>query len=219
MAEIKIEKKKPIWPWILLILIILGIVAYFVYANDLHEDHNDDFDDDVTDEQMLNPTDTTDGQMNTGDTYDANNSYGSSYDEYAAFEESMRDSTRIAIDSSYTKKAFANLAKVVVKKADENNLEDSKALGDLRNFSVLMTGIANANSDMDNFKNFKTAADKVASVLGDIQSKNFPSMQQEVANLKESASKISVSTTMDKQQTEIYAFLKKSRDVLKDMNL
>lgn len=44
MAEIKVEKKKPVWPWILLIIIILGIVVYlFVY--DDYNDEVDDFDD------------------------------------------------------------------------------------------------------------------------------------------------------------------------------
>lgn len=30
MAEIKIEKKKPIWPWIVAILLI-GAVVYYIY--------------------------------------------------------------------------------------------------------------------------------------------------------------------------------------------
>lgn len=40
MAEIKVSKKKPVWPWILLIIIILGILVYlFVY-----DDYNDEVD-------------------------------------------------------------------------------------------------------------------------------------------------------------------------------
>jgi hypothetical protein len=35
MAEIKIEKKKPIWPWIAVVLII-GAVIYYIYCTD-HE--------------------------------------------------------------------------------------------------------------------------------------------------------------------------------------
>ncbi|MEO6177122.1 MAG: hypothetical protein ABIP27_18355 [Flavobacterium circumlabens] len=31
MAEIKIEKKKPIWPWIIVVLIIAALV-YFLFA-------------------------------------------------------------------------------------------------------------------------------------------------------------------------------------------
>ncbi len=42
MAEIKIEKKKPIWPWILLIIVILAIIAYFVYTNSESDDYADD---------------------------------------------------------------------------------------------------------------------------------------------------------------------------------
>ena len=35
MAEIKIEKKKPIWPWILVLVIIASLI-YFVFLRD-HE--------------------------------------------------------------------------------------------------------------------------------------------------------------------------------------
>lgn len=31
MAEIKIEKKKPVWPWVIVALIVLGVIAYFVF--------------------------------------------------------------------------------------------------------------------------------------------------------------------------------------------
>jgi preprotein translocase subunit YajC len=33
MAEIKIEKKKPIWPWIVAVLLISAII-YFVFLRD-----------------------------------------------------------------------------------------------------------------------------------------------------------------------------------------
>jgi hypothetical protein len=33
MAEIKIQKKKPIWPWIIVILLI-GAIVYFIYGRD-----------------------------------------------------------------------------------------------------------------------------------------------------------------------------------------
>ncbi|SHH77445.1 hypothetical protein [Flavobacterium defluvii] len=34
MAEIKIEKKKPVWPWIAAILLIAAIVYYIFLRND-----------------------------------------------------------------------------------------------------------------------------------------------------------------------------------------
>lgn len=35
MAEIKIERKKPIWPWIAVVLII-GAIVYYIFVKD-HE--------------------------------------------------------------------------------------------------------------------------------------------------------------------------------------
>ncbi|SDZ67417.1 hypothetical protein SAMN05444397_1206 [Flavobacterium aquidurense] len=39
MAEIKIEKKKPIWPWIAALLII-GAIVYYIFVMD-HEVHSE----------------------------------------------------------------------------------------------------------------------------------------------------------------------------------
>lgn len=211
MAEIKIEKKKPVWPWVILILVVLGIIAYFVYAND--EDVNDDFDDDITNEQVMDTT-------NTQSSYDSYNTgtTNSSYDQFMAYDQSIADSTRVAVDSSYTKKAFANLTKAVVQKADENNIEDSEALTDLRNFSSLITSISTTTKDTKGFKNFKTASDKVVKVMEDIQKKAYPSLQTQVADLKKTAAKVDGSVMMNKQQEQLYAFLRQSRDVLQMMN-
>lgn len=33
MAEIKITKKKPVWPWILLVVAILAVMAYFYFES------------------------------------------------------------------------------------------------------------------------------------------------------------------------------------------
>ncbi|WP_426485328.1 hypothetical protein [Flavobacterium sp. 2] len=39
MAEIKIEKKKPVWPWVAVLLVIAGII-YYIYFCD-HTVHNE----------------------------------------------------------------------------------------------------------------------------------------------------------------------------------
>jgi hypothetical protein len=33
MAEIKIEKKKPVWPWVLVGIIVVGLIIYFLVYN------------------------------------------------------------------------------------------------------------------------------------------------------------------------------------------
>lgn len=214
MAELKIEKKKPIWPWILFVLVILGIIAYFVYADPDYNDPNDDFDDDFTNEQVI------DSESYQSDTSRTDNTFmpGTSYDQYTAFEGSIRDSTRIAVDTSYTKKAYYNLCKAVAKMAEENEVEDSQALTDLKEFSMLITKVSSPLEDAETAKNFKTASDKIVTVLEDIQEKSYPSLQSQVADLKGVSSKMDGSISMDQQQDDITQFLQKSRDVLKEMN-
>ncbi|BDU24937.1 MULTISPECIES: hypothetical protein [unclassified Flavobacterium] len=51
MAEIKIEKKKPIWPWIAVVLIIAALV-YYIFVQD-HE---------TTTENNVEVENTTSGQ-------------------------------------------------------------------------------------------------------------------------------------------------------------
>lgn len=51
MAEIKVEKKKPVWPWILAALIILAIILYFVL--------NDEAEDDLMEEDQMEEVETT----------------------------------------------------------------------------------------------------------------------------------------------------------------
>lgn len=50
MTKIKVEKKKPVWPWILLILIILGILVYLFVYDDYNEEVDDLYDDDQIEE-------------------------------------------------------------------------------------------------------------------------------------------------------------------------
>lgn len=51
MAEIKITKKAPVWPWILILLIIIGGLFFlFLYGS---SDENDINDDDATEIEEL----------------------------------------------------------------------------------------------------------------------------------------------------------------------
>ena len=52
MAEIKIEKKKPVWPWVILALIVLGAIAYFVF----YEKYEDEEIEDTTIDESYNDT-------------------------------------------------------------------------------------------------------------------------------------------------------------------
>ena len=57
MAEIKIKKKSPIWPWILLlIVIILGVVYFLYYKGDETNDTDDSTIEQLNDDSYNSPT-------------------------------------------------------------------------------------------------------------------------------------------------------------------
>lgn len=56
MAEIKIEKKKPVWPWIVALLLIAAIVYYVFVKEDETQNVND------TQIETITPADTTANQ-------------------------------------------------------------------------------------------------------------------------------------------------------------
>ncbi len=80
MAEIKIEKKKPIWPWILLGLIILAVIVYFVIAD--NGDDDDDFNEEENTEQVVTPMETEEEDTETARWEDDNLSGDESVSKY-----------------------------------------------------------------------------------------------------------------------------------------
>lgn len=206
MAEIKIEKKSPIWPWILLVIAVIAIVAYFVYNND--NDDNSIYDNESHDEQMNTNSNTYEDAQHMDATSAAQE-----------FENSVTDSTRIGIDSTYTKTAIINLAKVVSMKADELNVQPSIALENLKYYSDERDGMPNTElAESSDVINFKTVSNDIVAVLEILQTKNYPSLQDEVAELKQTSNKIDNNMAAKEQQVTIQTFFTKARKVVNNMN-
>uniref|UniRef100_UPI004047C90C hypothetical protein n=1 Tax=Mariniflexile sp. TaxID=1979402 RepID=UPI004047C90C len=167
MAEIKIEKKSPVWPWVLLVLAIAVVIAYVVYKTS--EDNT--YEENVNIEN-IDGTNTLDenGTANYDDT-NLDSNYNSSMME---FDEAVKDSARIGKDSAYTKSAMHKLIHTVVLKADQNNLESSNALTNLKSYAD--NGMS-VTKDLNISKNLKSVSDDVTSVIQAIQTKNFPGLK------------------------------------------
>jgi len=213
MAEIKIEKKKPVWPWILLVLIILAAIAYFLYEN------NEQVNDVSDDADMEEVDDMNSSTFNNDETYNDTANYTDSRDVMMLYSDSIKDSTRIGTDSTYTKTALYNLAKVVTSKAENLGMENSKAMEDLQNFTLQMDGIVNSTIPKASgiSKSLKTVSTDIVSVLEGIQTKKYPALQTEVTDLKQTCNKLTV-TSIDKQKMALQNFFRKANDVLSKMN-
>ncbi|MCK7590620.1 hypothetical protein M0G43_08550 [Subsaxibacter sp. CAU 1640] len=215
MAEIKIEKKKPVWPWVLLIVILLAIAAFIIYQNQASDDFNEDFDDEYSDAEIENNEDDTIYQDNA--IYDTirNDEYGTA--AMTALMESMRDSTRFGTDSTYTKNALKSLAQLTVSKAEAYNLESSAALTNLQQYAE-----SNVSSESRMDKNnqlqtqLKKVTDEVVQVIQQLQPKTNIAAET-VNSLKSTANKISATAALSKQQESLQSFFRQAHDILHDL--
>lgn len=212
MAEIKIEKKSPIWPWILLVLAVIAIIVYFVYNND--NNTNTIYDNDARSETSDNIPNTFDPRYGTA------TPNGDSNVAIQEFENSVLDSSRIAVDSIYTKTAIVNLAKVVSMKADELDIQPSLALENLKFYSeqVPVSTDTEIPGKKDIYNNFKTVSKDIVTVLESIQTENYPFLEDDVKELKQTSSKIENNIATQEQQTTVQTFFEKAKEVVNNMN-
>jgi hypothetical protein len=210
MAEIKIEKKSPIWPWILLIILILAVIVYYVSTN---TDGDSIFDNETN-------TEVRDTISNVHPAHGTTMPYMGTLNAVQEFESSVTDSVRIGVDSTYTKTAIVNLARVVTLKADELDVQSSMALENLKFYSDpnYTTTDTELPADKDVYGNFKTVSKDIVTVLESIQSENYPSLKEDILELKQTSSKIDTNIATKEQQVTVQTFFTKAKKVVNDMN-
>lgn len=207
MAEIKIEKKKPIWPWILLGLIILGIILYFVLAG-----NNDDMDDmdDMDDTRTEQVTDTTYTETQTRDTWDETAGTGVS-----AYLNHVGDRERMGVDHEYTNNALIHLINAVEAKAAEVNMDINKDLEDMRQDAQEITQNPQATNHADKIKR---TGSKITDVLERMQEEHYPNLSQDVDDMRTAVDDIDDSVLTLEQKEEINSFFNEAADVLRNMS-
>jgi len=214
MAEIKIEKKKPIWPWIILALVILALLYFLVFAND---DTNDDLDDTNT-EQVEEGTawesDTTFQDNNRTADWDEQNQSGTNQgvDGYLAY---ISDEQRMGVDHEYTNNALLQLANAVEAKANEVNYDISAEMESIREDA---RQIQEDPTSTNHANTIKDAGTKLADVIQDMQEEHFPNLSNDAEEVKTAAQNINESTETHQQRDQIKKFFEEAGDVLRKMS-
>ena len=218
MAEIKIEKKRPIWPWIILVLVILAIL-YFLVFNDDEADDMDDMDDmeQIDEEAIWDDSDTTSWEEQADTTGwetsgDSLMTSGAGVSEYLAY---IADTTKMGVDHQYTNMALIKLMNAVQSKADEINYDISADMAEVKNEAQMIEKDPMAASHANTIKN---AGTKLADILEKIQKENFPALNQEVQEMKTAATNIDGSVKTLEQKEQIKKFFKEAADVLRKMS-
>lgn len=200
MAEIKIEKKKQIWPWILTGLVVAALVVYFVGFRDNNENKAVVADAD-------NTTETNDSDLI------AVNENNSTVAEYVNFIRNSNEN--MTLDHEFTNEALLKLNDATSAMADEVNYDINADMDKVRNLANEITEDPYETSHADKIKK---SSEIITNVLQNIQNAHYPSLANDVSDLKSASQSIKTDVLTLDQKSEVKAFLNKAADVLEKMN-
>lgn len=197
MAEIKIEKKTPKWPWILLILAIIGILIYLFAFNGDGEITGD-----MTEETTEEPADTRQVGPNN-----------STVIAFVSFI--TEDSVSMGLDHEFTNEALLRLSNATNAMADEIGYDIKKDLDEVR---TLSEKIKRDPFETTHANSIREAADILAQVLQNIQQNAFPGLASEADEVKNAATDIDTEVLTLDQKEDVKNFFRESADLLEKMN-
>lgn len=207
MAEIEIEKKNPIWPWILItILVIAALLYFFVWADDGTDDVDDM--DDVNTEQIDNNNEIDNEASNYQDA--ENMQYVALINEYDTY---IND-PQMGLDHEYANGALMKLISAVDATANELGVDIKadleKARTEAQSISEDPLKVTHANSIKDSGKHILKA-------LKTIQTEKFPDMSNAYSDIDSAFSKIDAGKETLNQKEEVKAFFNKVSSMLNSM--
>ena len=191
MTEIKIEKKKPLWPWILLLLIMGAVLAYFLAFKD-------------RDETKVAPQTTS--LVNVKE----NNA------TVAAFVRFVEtDSKSMGLDHAYTNEALLKATEATSAMAGEVGYDVRADLDKVKEQAQAITEDKFATSHADSIRK---ATDTLTNALQRMQEAKYPELANEAAELRNASNAIKPDVLTLDQKDNITAFFGKAADLLKKMN-
>lgn len=193
MTEIKIEKKKPIWPWILLGLLILAIVLYFLFFRNNNN-------------AAVASTDTTQSLV---DVHENNDTVAS----YISFVKG--DTSKMALDHTYSSTALMKLVAATRAMAGAVNFDVKADLDKAEDDANQITKdpLSTKHADL-----IKDAAGRISTALQNMQRAKYTSLNTDADEVASAASAINPDVlTLDQKQT-VQTFFDKAADLLQKMN-
>jgi hypothetical protein len=189
MAEIKIEKRKPAWPWLLLSLGAAAVLIYFIAFQGKNGEKKK-----VSELMYVSENNTT-------------------VNDYVNFVEN--DNNNMSLDHAFTNEALLKLADATDEMADEIDFEMHT---DLDKVDELAEMITKDPSDTSHANSIRKATDILTNALQEIQKENYPGLKKEVAELRVASESINPDVITLNQQVVVKAYFQKAADLLKKMN-
>ncbi|MEJ6981286.1 hypothetical protein WG906_12535 [Pedobacter sp. P351] len=189
MTEIKIEKKKPAWPLIVLAVAIIGLIlVYFLAYNDRED-------------EVVGNLDNTEIVP------------GSEITSYFLLIDSDPDS--MSLSHEFTNDALMRLIQATSFTALKNNFDIKADLESARNYA---TDITKDPFETTHADKIRKAADILTTALVNLQEANYPDLINEATELEKAAAAIDPDTLTLEQKVEVKTFFRKAKDLLHEMN-
>lgn len=208
MTEIKIEKKKLVWPWILLGLAIIALLIYFLAFNNSGEEMNDA---PMTSERIDAKDNELDGNNETElINVKENNNTITEYIKYV-----NTHLNKMGLDHKYTNEALLKLIKATNAIADEVGYNVRADLEKAKEYADMIT---DDRYEITHADNIRKASDMLTKVLHNIQKAKYPGLTNEITELRNASEAIKPGVQTLNQRNEVKAFFAKAADLLEKMN-
>lgn len=200
MAEIKIEQKKQVWPWLLVGLVIAALLVYFLVFRDNNKNTEA-----VTEADYITNTNEPDllGVKENNGTVAA----------YVNFVENTKE--KMSLDHAYTTEALLKLIEATNAIANEVGYEVRADLEKVKEYAKMITNDPFETTHADNIRK---AADILTNVLQNIQNAKYPGLADEVEELKSASESIKPGVLTLEQKDAVKNYFAKASDLLQKMN-
>jgi hypothetical protein len=200
MAEIKIEQKKQVWPWLLVGLVIVALLVYFLVFRD-----NDENTEAVTEADYITNTNESDllGVKENNGTVVA----------YVSFVENNEE--KMGLDHEYTNEAFVKLIEATNAMANEVGYDVQADIEKAREYAKMIEQDSFETTHADNIRK---ADDLLTNILQNIQKEKYPGLADEVTALQSASAAIKPGVLTLDQKDAVKNYFAKASDLLQKMN-
>ncbi|MHA7058895.1 hypothetical protein ACWGOQ_0016845 [Aquimarina sp. M1] len=203
MAEIKIEKKKPVWPWLLLALLLIGALVYFFILSNNEEETRE-----ANEVEEIGVDGSSISDNTEKDVIPKKSEGGKAIATYSAY---IKDDTKMGIDHEYSNNALLLLINAVSESADNLNIDIKADLKKARENAEIITEDPQKLTHANKIKN---AGVVISKALGTIQKSKFPNLESELLDLENSIEKINPDVATLNQKEDVKNFFGKASEIL-----
>jgi hypothetical protein len=200
MAEIKIEQEKQVWPWLLVGLFIAALLLYFLVFRD--NDKNTEAVTEADDITNTNESDLLAVKENNG-----------TVAAYVNFIENNKE--KMSLNHEYTNEALLKLIEATNAMANEVGNEVQAEIEKVREYAKMISSDPFETTHADNIRK---ADDILTKIFQKIQKANYPSLADEVEELKSASESIKLGVLTLDQKDAVKNYFAKAADLLKKMN-